>query len=63
MDYFHVMLMVCLAGMIGYDIGRRMEARLYEGDEEEDEERTPWGYVVKDGGTVDGGEPDYESWE
>jgi len=32
-------------------------------DEDEPEQSEPFGFQVKDGGTVDGGEVDYESWE
>lgn len=33
-------------------------------EEDESEDVDPWGFnQVKDGGTVDGGEPDWEGWE
>jgi hypothetical protein len=62
MDYFHVILMVCLAGLICYDIGYRMGQLSCEEEEGDEEEEQPWGYVVQDSGVVDGGEPDWEGW-
>lgn len=53
------------AGSLCFLIGTVVSISNYEKEEEEEEEEAsrPWGFVVQDSGTVDGGEPDWEGWD
>ena len=58
-NWFYLAGSLCF--LIGTVLNMTMPAEVEE--EEDDDEPQQWGFVVKDGGVVDGGEPDWEGWE